>query len=367
MRIAIDVRSLMEGRFSGVEEYTKNIIRSLVAEASQHQWSIFYNAYRAVHVPTFAGVAVDTFSYPNKLFTLSQAVARYPRWDSLIKADCWFMPNMGLLPLSSTAPYVVVAHDLSYERFPQFYSWRHRTWHRMVRPRQLMHGATHVIADSASTAQDVTGLYDIASDKVTVVHPGVPDAVPGSSVARVRTKYDLPERFVLYFGTHEPRKNIPSIVAAFSAVAQDIPHHLVIAGSPGWKMGEIDQAITTAEAQDRIHRIGFVEPADKMELYAAADLFVYPSFYEGFGFPPLEALLAGTPVITSHNSSLPEVVGEWATLIDPYNPAELAAVMRELALDPPVVTDEDKRSIRQQYSWRESARRITDIIEAAVV
>jgi len=367
MRVAIDVRSLMEGRFSGVEEYTKNIIRYLVAGAPQHQWSLFYNAYQAVHVPTFAGVTVDTFSYPNKLFTLTQAVAGYPRWDSLVRADCWFMPNMGLLPLSSTAPFVVVAHDLSYERFPQFYSWRRRTWHRMVQPRQLMRRAAHVIADSASTAQDVTGLYSIARSKVTVVHPGVPEIVPASREVTGGVVDSLPEQFVLYFGTQEPRKNISSIVAAFSAVAQDIPHHLVIAGSPGWKMREIDQAIAAAEVQDRIHRIGFVEPADKMQLYAAADLFIYPSFYEGFGFPPLEALLAGTPVITSHNSSLPEVVGEWATLIDPYNPAELAAVMRELALDPPVVTEQEKQSIRQKYSWRESARRITAVIEATVL
>jgi glycosyltransferase involved in cell wall biosynthesis len=184
-----------------------------------------------------------------------------------------------------------------------------------------------------------------------VIYPGISLDVSGD----VRAWRPLPQKFILYLGTLEPRKNVVSLVEAFSAIADTIPQDLVIAGSPGWLTKPVERAIAESPQRHRIHRLGFVPDELKGSLYAAADLFVYPSFYEGFGFPPLEALLAGTPVVTSYNSSLPEVVGEWATLIDPYKPAELATVLQELLRNPPAVPPAIQEQIRARYSWRKAA------------
>lgn len=358
MKIAIDVRPLMEGRLSGVEQYTTQIIRALLRVAPRHEYKLFYNSAREVLLPDFYGdVTVKSWQYPNAFFNTVQWMASRPRWDRLIEADVFLAPNLSLIPLMSTTSLVVVAHDLAFERFPEFLDARRRAWHRMMNPRLLMKRADAVIAVSEHTKHDLLNLYDVAEGQVRVIHSGIQDKrLPeAKEIIRVREKYSLPEKFVLYVGTHEPRKNIPGLIRAYQAVRAHVPHHLVIAGEKGWLSGMIEAAMPSPESKDNIHMIGFIDEFDKTALYAAADLFVYPSFYEGFGFPPLEALLAGTPVITSFNSALPEVVGQWATLIDPHNPAELAAVMKELLHDVPVVTEETRSEIVEKYSWDKAA------------
>ena len=369
MKIAVDVRSLMEGKVTGVEVYTTQIIKALAEVGADHEYHLFYNSYRSVSLPQFPGnVRVHGFSYPNKVFNLAQLVLQRPRWDRLlpIKPDCVFVPNVRLMPLSFDVPVVVTAHDLSFERFPEFFSWRRRLWHQMMLPQQLMYNADHIFADSQATAHDVTELYSVPAQNVSVVYPGVSVDAKARSTDEVRQRHSLPEKFLLYFGSFEPRKNIPSIIKAFSAVAGEVDHDLVLAGSRGWLMDPIKQALRDSPVRSRIHHLGFIPEEDKHGLYGAADLFVYPSFYEGFGFPPLEALLAGTPVITSMNSSLPEVVGDWATLVNPYDPAELAIVMRELLHNPIRVDQKVTRDISKKYSWEASAQQIIDRIEKIV-
>lgn len=367
MNIAIDVRSLMEGRHSGVEEYTIEIIRGMLRVAPEHTYHLFYNAARPVTLPEFSGnVRIHRFRYPNKLLNLSQFALAHPRWDRLVPADCFFVPSLRLMPLSPTVPLVTTVHDLSFERFPEFFSAKRRAWHRLMRPRALVKNSDHIIAVSHATKEDVKSIYDVPDERISVVYSGVPPSidVPTSvDIRTVRDLYHLPAKYILFFGTLEPRKNIPSLIRAFDAIAADIPQHLVIAGARGWLTNEIDEAVAAATHRDRIHVPGFIAEHHKAALYGGADLFVYPSFYEGFGFPPLEALLAGTPVITSYNSSLPEVVGEWATLIDPYNPGELALVMKEVIREPPLVTAKIRQAICQKYSWDHAAEKVVDILQ----
>ncbi|MEX1997176.1 MAG: glycosyltransferase family 1 protein [Candidatus Andersenbacteria bacterium] len=366
MEIAIDVRSLMEGRHSGVQEYTSQLIQAFARVAPEHVYRLFYNAARPVQpLKLPQGVEIVGLRYPNKLFNASQWALGFPRWDSLLTADCFFVPSLRLLPLSIDMPLVTTVHDLSFEHFPEFFSWRRRLWHTLMRPRLLMQNSDHLIAVSAASADDVIDRYQIPPERVSVVYSGVKELPVGArnSIGYVRRKYHLPPQFILYFGTLEPRKNITSIITAFSAVATYFPHHLVIAGARGWLTHALDKAVAQSPAQARIHMPGFIAEADKNSLYAAADLFVYPSFYEGFGFPPLEALVAGTPVITSYNSSLPEIVGEWATLVDPYNPGELALVMKELLINPRRVDTVTRQTIQEHYSWDKAAAQTLRIIE----
>jgi len=276
------------------------------------------------------------------------------------------------MPLHEETPYVVTAHDLSYERFPEFYSWRRRLWHRLMRPLKLMQGARHIIAVSQATKDDVVALYGIKEEQVTVIYSGVKIK---SKIKNEHSKLrqddgairpsvidSLPDSFVLFLGVQEPRKNIPSIIEAYSEIANDVKHDLVIAGSSGWLVKEIDQAYSVSPVKNRIHRLGFVSEADKWELYARADLFVYPSFYEGFGFPPLESLMAGRPVITSGNSALSEIVGKWATLVDPYDVGELALVMKELLGDLPAVAVNVRNEVVDLYSWRRAAQQTIAVL-----
>lgn len=372
MKIAIDVRSLMEGRHSGVEEYTVQIIRALIRVAPRHSYHLFYNSYKDVKLPDFGEGRVVTHSlrYPNKFFNILQLLTGHPKWDTLIgqHIDVVFVPNVRLTPLSPDVPMVAVMHDVSYERFPEFLNLWRRMWHRMMRPRLLMENADHIITDSEHTKHDLRQIYSIPEKKVSVVYPGAP-TLPSPRAAHVhdvRRRYKLPQKFVLSFGSIEPRKNVASIIRAWSAIAPHIAQDLVIAGDKGWRQKEIERVMQASPYRDRIHQIGFVKEEDKLAVYAAADLFVYPSFYEGFGFPPLESLLAGTPVITSFNSSLPEVVGKWATLVDPYNPSQLAAVMQEMLRYPERVSDQTKKEVRSIYSWDRAAKKILDILERVV-
>jgi glycosyltransferase involved in cell wall biosynthesis len=366
MHIAIDVRALMEGRHSGVETYTTHIITSMARVAPSHTYHLFYNSARPVHLPIFPrNVVTHAFRYPNKVFNGVQWAADLPRWDVLVPADAYFVPSPRLVPLSLSAPLVAVAHDLSFERFPEFLNLRRRAWHRLMRVRQLMEKSDHIIAVSEHTKQDLISLYAVPEENITVIYPGITAGIGHirpTQIRHVRRLYNLPERFVLSFGALEPRKNVTGIVRAFSAIADTIDHHLVIAGESGWKQRELYRVIDASPVRDRIVLAGFIREEHKAALYAAADVFVYPSFYEGFGFPPLESLVAGTPVVTSFNSALPEVVGRWATLVDPYNTAELAAVLREMLASPLRVPAADRRAVQETYSWDGAARQVLDTI-----
>lgn len=372
MHIAIDVRSLMEGRHSGVEEYTTQIIRAMAVASPLHTYHAFYNSARKVTLPEFReNVVVHSFSYPNKLLNAAQGLVNAPRWDRMIgqHIDVVFVPNPRLLPLSPGLPFVTVAHDVSYERFPEFLTLKRRAWHALMRPKRLMEKSSHIIAVSEHTRRDLIDVYDLDPHAIRVIYPGVSRQIqkPNSvDVQKTILKYRLPQRFLLFVGTMEPRKNISSVIEAFSAIAGHVSQDLVIAGEQGWKEKELARAIASSLHADRIHRIGFVQEADKQALYAAADLFVYPSFYEGFGFPPLEALLAGTPAVVSFNSSLPEVVGDWATLVDPYNTPEIAATLKELLIAPQRVPGRIQKEIQEKYSWERAAQQTIEVLESVV-
>ena len=375
MIVGVDVRSLMEGRHSGVEEYAVKIIRTMVEQAPQYTWVLFYNSWKKITLPDFGTkVRVVSFRYPNKLFNLCQFAFNRPRWDKMIerqarvKMDVIFVPNARLMPVVNT-PLVVTVHDLSYELFPEFYSWRRRLWHKFMKPKRLVTKAARVIAVSQATKDDLVRLYQLSPNRVSVVYSGAEATKDNRQSDEYAAGNPLtphnhwPEKFILYLGTLEPRKNIVSIIEAFTAIAAEIPHHLVIAGEKGWLGGEIRRAVKKSTAKDKIHQIGYVTQAEKQALYSAADIFIYPSFYEGFGFPPLEALLAGTPVIISNNSSLPEVAGEFAIMVNPYDVAELALVVKELLRDLPKITPDVRRRIEQKFSWRVAAGQTAAVLE----
>jgi len=170
-------------------------------------------------------------------------------------------------------------------------------------------------------------------------------------------------------GTLEPRKNLLSLVRAYevfhqTAVGESVKYELVIAGTPGWKCEELLEAVRRSPVRHHIHLLGFVDEQDKAALYTLSSVFVYPSFYEGFGFPPLEALTCGIPVIASHSASLPEVVGNAGILIDPYRPDEILQALRQVLGDKDLRLMLSERALHQKqlFSWNKSAKHFLELL-----
>ncbi len=239
-----------------------------------------------------------------------------------------------------------------------------------MNPRKQAERATKIITVSESTKNDLINLYGIDPKKIRVIYSGIEQESriknQESRIDEIKAKYRLPECFILYLGTLEPRKNLVGLIRAYELLRKKLMIHdskfiipkLVIAGGKGWLYKEIFDTIEKSKYVKDIILTGFVEEDDKQYIYKFADLFVYPSFYEGFGFPPLEAMSHGVPVITSNVSSLPEAVGDSAIMIDPYDHDELARAMER------ILTEDKLRNILirkgleriKKFSWQNCAR-----------
>jgi glycosyltransferase involved in cell wall biosynthesis len=230
-------------------------------------------------------------------------------------------------------------------------------------PRFLRRAAA-IIAVSENTRRDVTRLMGIPAEKIVVIHEGVNPAYHGAiaagEVARVRQKYHLPARYLLFLGTLEPRKNIGVLLEAYHALLarDDSVPRLVVAGRKGWLFEPVFQKVEALGLGERVSFTDWVPEADTPALVAGAEVFVYPSLYEGFGLPPLEAMACGTPVITSTASSLPEVVGDGGLLVDPHDAAGLAQALERLLADDALRADLRGRALARarQFTWEAAAR-----------
>ena len=261
------------------------------------------------------------------------------------------------LPLRSRLPQVVTIHDLTLLTHPE--------WHEASKVRyfgwamrRAVASATRVLCVSATTAADLTERLGVPGDRVDVTPLGT-DLRPATDaqVAEVRRRLGLDGPYLLGLGTVEPRKDLPTLVRAFAALAAELPHRLVLAGLAGWGAGELEAAVAASGVADRILVTGYVADADKAALLTGADVFAYPSRYEGFGLPVLEAMACGTPVVTTTGGSLPEVAGDAATLIDPGDEDALAAAIAKLATDPAARQDAAARGLARAatFTWKRCA------------
>ncbi len=381
MKIGIDIRSLAGGKQSGVEEYVRGLLREVFSAGQEHEFILFFNAWGRVEpdlsfAENFPNVTIRRFRVPNKLLNFALWYFRYPKLDQLLGGvDVFFLPNLNFAAFSKKVKVVVTVHDLSFEWFPETFSWKQRVWHYMVNLRGLLRRADKVIAVSHSTMIDVTKRYQVPPEKVVAIPSGVNEMFHPLDrndvrLIEVQKKYKLPYRFILSLGTLEPRKNLVSLVRAYevfhqTAVGEMGKYELVIAGSPGWKCEELLETIRRSPVRHHIHLLGFVDESDKSALYTLSSVFVYPSFYEGFGFPPLEALTCGIPVIASHSASLPEVVGNAGILIDPYRPDEILQALRQVLSDRDLRAALSERALlqKQLFSWKKSAEAFLGLIQ----
>ena len=383
MTIGIDIRVLARGSRTGVEEYTINLLSHLLPLDPQINYRLFYNAYHKVRLDyswlSSNNVFLKEFRIPNRAFFIGARYFNQPKIDRLIGGiDLYFNPHFFVAPLSKKCKKVVTFHDLSFERYPEFFSQRKRFWQKfLMNAKGEAQKADKIIAVSQSTKDDLVNLYQIEPEKIVVVYSGVGEHFrimnhESKIMNQVKKKYSLPEKFILYFGTIEPRKNIIGLIKAFELLKDNYPLSafsgslkLVIAGASGWLYQDIFKAAKESKRSRDIVFTGFVEEIDKPYLYNLADLFVYPSVFEGFGFPPLEAMACGLPTIVSASASLPEAVGQAALMVNSSNIDELAWAIKLILTDHKLRKNLIEKGINQakKFSWSDSARKTLEVIK----
>jgi len=365
MKIGFDIRPLQESKKSGVGEYVYELLTALFKIDTQNEYFLFSNAknLKKIDLPAQGNAKVihKHFNRSNKSLNFQLKFLNSPKIDQMLKEklDVMIFPNINFYSLSPGIKKILVVHDLSYEIFPEFYSAKSRLWHKIINAKKFCQNADQIIAVSKNTKKDVQNIFKINDNKIKVIYPGISDRFKSGS-GDIKEKYQLPEKFILYLGTIEPRKNLIGLISSFEKIKENIPHHLVIAGAKGYQADKILNHLS-----ERMHYIDYVEDSDKLALYKSADIFAFPSFYEGFGFPPLEALASGTPVVASHTGSLGEVLEGAALLVNPYKDSEIAQAIKNFATNSELRNQlmEKKEKILQKYSWEENARQFLEFMQ----
>jgi glycosyltransferase involved in cell wall biosynthesis len=392
MNIVIDIRPLMDGKHSGIQVYLVNLIRELLLLDGQNTYILFANAAWDLGsvLPSFKGknITVIQTRIPNKILNLGLSFLRRPKLDRLIirhlkehpeqvpetmdheKIDVFFMPDLRPCALSKETKKITVIHDLSFRHFKKFFSAKSRLWYKLMKPKREIQTSDLVIAVSNYTKNDIAETYKIPKEKISVVHEGVAGdfyrPVYEKKMDHVVRRYNLPEKYFLFLSTLEPRKNIENLIKGFIQFKNkhpDNPAKLVIAGSENHKIF----SKVNRRPHPEIIFTGFIDEEDKAVIIKHAECFVYPSFFEGFGLPLLEAMKCETPIITSNTSSMPEIAGGAALFINPDFPDSIAGALEKI--QEPALKNLLKQKMRQQvvqFTWTKCALETLNLIKAVV-
>jgi glycosyltransferase involved in cell wall biosynthesis len=350
-------------RRAGVSFYIEQVLQHLGAIDQQNHYSIFTT--RGLDGAAL-GLPANFRVRPSHVPTINPRV-RIP-WEQFlaplllrqIKADV-FHGTLNVVPFRCPVPSVVTIHDLAFIRFPHTFRWYNRTYLDAA-TRASAKRAARICAVSEHTKREVVGLLGVPPARVVVTpnaarqHFQPPDPM---LLEQFRTAKGLPAQFVLYVGTLEPRKNLTTLLEAYAQIARQHDAPLIVGGGRGWKYGPVFERLEALGLRERVQFVGYL-PEEELPLwYAAATLFVFPSIYEGFGMPPLEAMACGTPVVTSNTTSLPEVVGEAGLMVPPTDADALAAAMLRLLQDATLREELRARGLRRaaQFAWQQTAAR----------
>lgn len=377
MRIGIDYTSAAQ-QGAGIGRLTRNLVRALAGIDGTNQYTLLVQGRESAHPPetphdrnVASGIPNDNFSEVRTWISERWWTRIWHRLhlpvpvEAVIGSiDAFHSPDFALPPVLGKTRTLVTVHDLSFLHLPWCFDPRLLDYLTENVPRAVRR-ADWVLADSENTRHDLVEHMGADGDRVTVIYPGVePRFSPiedRQALESVRHAYRLPQRFVLSLGTVQPRKNYAGLIVAFGqANLEDVS--LVIVGGKGWLYEDTFATVRRLGLEDRVMFAGYVNDADLPAFYNLAEGFALPSLYEGFGIPPLEAMACGIPVITADNSSLPEVVGDAALLVDAEDTDGLADALTRLVSDPALRRDLVARGLVRaaRFSWERSARRLLE-------
>ncbi len=368
MLIGIDASRAVASHPTGTERYSQRLIAALLAEDTPHRFRLYFRTAPPAGHFQERGAEHTVIPFP-RLWThirLSWEIARHP-------PEALFVPAH-VLPLVHPPLSLVTVHDLGYCYFPRAHPRLQRLYLDLS-TRWNARAAAHILADSQATRSDLIRWYGTPPEKITVAYPGLdltpPPVQPTAHLEAVKARYGIPGDYLLYLGTLQPRKNLARVIAAFAELRRRMPDTraitLVLAGQRGWLYHGLFAQVERLGLTDHVRFTGYIPDADKAPLLSGALAFVFPSLYEGFGLPVLEAQACGCPVITSTTSSLPEVAGEAALLVDPHDTDAIAAAIARVVGDPRLRQNLRERGWanvqRPVFSWRTCARTVLQTIE----
>lgn len=358
MKIALN-GLIIDSRRAGIGHYGYNLINSLVG-LSQEEYTVYLQ--KSVELDYNNVVYKGEYNKSYKRIFLEQLVLPFQYNNASI---VHFIDYSSPL-LNIRRPFIITIHDLAFYKYPSSFTLGSRKIKQVLTPIGIKRAAA-IIAVSENTKKDIVELFPKAAEKVKVVYPGRPNygkVTNMSELERVKRKYNIYGQYILSVGTLEPRKNIIRLLKAFEMVSKvDKNLKLVLTGSKGWMYGDIFKQISSLEAKSRIILTGYVNDDELPCLYSGAKLFVYPSLYEGFGLPPLEAMCCGTPVVVSDSSSLSEVVGDAGVYVDPTEIESISNGIIQVMNDSKLREKLIKKGYEQskKFSWDNAASQVVDI------
>lgn len=369
MRACVDIQSAVTQR-AGVGRYTKMLVEELAASRGARELSLFYFDYqRKCHPDPIPGANLKVCRWmPGRV---AQGLWKTVDWPSFTAfsgpADVFHFPNFTLPPLARGAS-VITVHDVAFQRLPETLEDKNRVY-LQARMASSLERADAIITVSEFTKRELAELLHVPEAKMHAIHSGLDAAMrppPPEAIARQRKRLGLDRPYLLMVGTIEPRKNIPFLIEVFERM-EKFDGDLVIAGRPGWKVEPILERMRTSRKADRIRQVSDLSETDLPALYGGAELFVLPSLYEGFGFPPLESMACGVPAVVAPAGALAEVCGEAALVIPDYDADHWAASLQHL-LDHPT----EREALRARglthaptFRWSRTARQTWQVYEAA--
>ena len=379
MKIGIDTTSaVMQG--GGIGRYTRELVQATLARDSENEYVLFSappppnkslpQIFPANERITYK-VAPVSEQWLYRLWYRARLPISVQRFTGQL--DLFHSPDFVLPPVSGNIPTLLTVHDLSFVHFPEVYPEVLVNYLNKVVPWSVAR-ATHILADSEATKQDLLAIWQVPDEKVSVLYSGVSEAFVRvedmGRITAVRQKYHLGDKpYLLSIGTVQPRKNYQMLIQAFAPLTDKFPHNLYIAGGKGWLYDEMMAEVEKQGIADRVRFIGFVDDEDLPTLYSAADLYLFPSIYEGFGLPMLEAMACGVPVIASDVSSLPEVGGETAVMIPPYDllqwTQKIDALLSNLERRQQMAAAGYQQV--QKFSWQKAATKLLSIYQTLLL
>jgi glycosyltransferase involved in cell wall biosynthesis len=365
VRILVDARPAVVAERTGVGTYAWHLLQRLPAVDPTSEYVAWYLDFRSIrqrrHLAD-SGVIERRVAFPSRVFDRTARFG-FPPIELFERCDLVFGTNF-VPPPSRRAPFVITVHDLAFRLFPETAPQAAGWWRRAVE--RSVRDALRVIVPSEATRDDLLRLYDVDPDRVVVIGLGVDRSVfspaPPERVDQARRRFGIEGPYLVVLGRHQ-RKNLDGLLRAFAAIPDEIRPRLVVTGSTPWTPDGSDHegpalAALPERVRGQVSLVGYVTPADAAALLSGSLGLAFPSLYEGFGFPALEAMASGAPVLTSNTSSLPELVGDAAVLVDPRDDGSILEGLIRIVTD-----DALRQRLREaglaraaRYDWDETAR-----------